>query len=295
MREKLDRRASLNKVSLYAIGINSMEILAVLLLGALLFRRGADRLTGGAEAALIAITALIVISGAVMDIREAFMVRRVAENTRMLEEAYSQLEALNGTLRAQRHDFKNHMQVILSLSEMGEYEAMMDYIQRLSDDLMRVGAQLKTRSPAVNALLAAKQASLEAEGILLQVNVRSDWAQLPATGWEMCRVLGNLIDNAREAIATLPSPRGHVIEVALGEAGEEYTFTVRNNGPAIPPEVQAELFRPGFTTKQEGHGFGLAIVQEILEEHGGHIEVHSDESWTSFCGALPIKKQTGES
>jgi len=50
---------------------------------------------------------------------------------------------------------------------------------------------------------------------------------------------------------------------------------VIDTGPGIPPEVQAHLFEPFYTTKKEGFGLGLFIVQKVVEGHGGHIEVKS--------------------
>jgi signal transduction histidine kinase len=64
---------------------------------------------------------------------------------------------------------------------------------------------------------------------------------------------------------------------------------VENNGPAIPPDVQKRIFQMGFTTKSDGHGSGLSIVEEILKRYGGEIAVTSDENSTAFAGAVPKK------
>ena len=64
---------------------------------------------------LICAVAFVVVWGALLDIRDARNARKIASQSEMLEDAYTQLEDLNGTLRAQRHDFKNHMQVVFGL------------------------------------------------------------------------------------------------------------------------------------------------------------------------------------
>ena len=108
---------------------------------------------------------------------------------------------------------------------------------------------------------------------------------MPVPGWELCRVLGNLIDNARDALtgANTPSP---AIAIRFDETPAQFSFRVSNNGPAIPPDQLEHIFRMGFTTKREGSGYGLAIVREILETHGGTIEVTSDDRETAFTGVL---------
>ena len=172
-----------------------------------LFGREFD-LSGMAERLLICAVAFVVVWGALLDIRDARNARKIASQSEMLEDAYTQLEDLNGTLRAQRHDFKNHLQVVFGLIEMGEYKEAQDYIERVYGDVQLVSRALKTASPAVNALLAAKAADCEERGIRMEVRIRSAWQGLALPGWEMCRVLGNLIDNAIDAMADPPCRKG---------------------------------------------------------------------------------------
>ena len=73
-----------------------------------------------------------------------------------------------------------------------------------------------------------------------------------------------------------------------------YTFRVENNGPAIPPSIQSRIFQMGFTTKSDGHGSGLSIVEEILREYGGEIHVTSDEHATAFEGSVPKRIEVRE-
>ena len=103
----------------------------------------------------------------------------------------------------------------------------------------------------------------------------------------LCRVLSNLIDNARDAILETGSPSEHSIRVALGETPGAFTFCVSNDGPPIPPKHLGSIFQMGFTTKADGHGSGLSIVSELMRGFGGHIDVQSDEKQTRFTGTLP--------
>ena len=143
-------------------------------------------LSRGAELVLLGFCLLIVIWGAAIDIRDALVARKIAEQTRMIEEAYAQLEELNGTLRRQRHDFMNHLQVVFSLTELGEYGEAMQYIERVYGDIQRVGQVLRTSIPAVNALIAAKHSDCAEDGIDFAVEISSDWSGMPVPGWEMC-------------------------------------------------------------------------------------------------------------
>jgi two-component system, LuxR family, sensor histidine kinase DctS len=60
--------------------------------------------------------------------------------------------------------------------------------------------------------------------------------------------------------------------VSAGVAGKEWLeFSVADVGPGIPPDVQARLFTPFFTTKSEGMGLGLSLCRTVVEQHGGFL------------------------
>ena len=105
----------------------------------------------------------------------------------------------------------------------------------------------------------------------------------------MCRVFGNIIDNARDAILDEGSTEGKRIEVMLGETPNAFVFRVSNNGPRIPERNMLSIFQPGFTTKSDGHGSGLSIVNDIMDAYGGRITVDSTDSETTFHGIVPKK------
>ena len=291
MRQNMRARVNVAKVSGYAVIANALQILfaAGIFLYAILAPE--FRLNGAAEKALVALMTLVVIWGAALDIREAFSARRVVRQSRMLEEAMGQLESLNGTLRAQRHDFMNHLQVVYSLMEMEEYGEAREYIERVYGDIQRVGRVLKTALPAVNALLAAKEADCGEKGIAMELDFSSAWQNLTMPAWEMCRVLGNLIDNAMDALLSIPEaerpPEGLAIRVSIGEDVQSFTFCVANNGPVILPELRDSIFQMGFTTKRAGRGMGLHIVRSLMNEYGGAIQLDCESGETAFRGTLP--------
>lgn len=286
MKRALRERIDISKISKYSIAANAMQILFAfgIFLYALFGKE--FNLTGRAEQVLVGAMALIVIWGAGLDIRDAFNARKIARQSEMLEEAYGQLEDLNATLRAQRHDFKNHLQVVFGLIELKEYREAQEYIERVYGDVELVGRSLKTAIPAVNALFAAKMADCEEKGIQMDVQIHSPWQGMPIAGWEMCRILGNLIDNAMDAILSGKSPR-KILTVEIGERLQDFTFRVENTGPEIPEDLRERIFERGFTTKSSGRGLGLSIVREILRENGGDIRLFSDEKGTRFEGRIP--------
>src|SRR5215470_8599005 len=93
------------------------------------------------------------------------------------------------------------------------------------------------------------------------------------------QVVVNLVDNAAQALndPAWDPPAGHPrrITVRSESAGPHVRLSVTDTGPGIPPDVLPRIFEPLFTTKNFGVGLGLPTVRQIVELHGGTIDVHS--------------------
>ncbi len=286
VRKKERRRVNLSKIICSAIIINACQIVAISALALYALALDDLHLSGWVARTFTVTSALMVIWGAALDIREAYTARRSARQRQEMEAAYAQLEELNATLRAQRHDFMNHIQVIYTLTELDDRASALEYMDRVYGDIQKVGRALKTASPAINALIAAKLADCEENGAELVTDIRTDWRECPVPGWEMCRILGNLIDNAVDALDGADERR---VCVRLWEDVRSWHFSVENTGAPVPDSVRREIFQPGFSTKGDGRGMGLHIVSRILDEYGGVIELANQEGMTCFHGSIPRK------
>ncbi|HEU4786606.1 MAG TPA: ATP-binding protein, partial [Gemmatimonadaceae bacterium] len=118
-------------------------------------------------------------------------------------------------------------------------------------------------------------------------NVRLDAEQIK-------RVVINLVDNAVEAIGSMPADRapegGGIVVVATEHDPKNgvVRLTIADNGPGISAGDREKLFMPYYSTKRRGSGLGLAIVRRIIVEHGGSIEVaDNDPRGTKFTIELP--------
>lgn len=207
-----------------------------------------------------------------------------------LQESYHNLEKLNSNLRTQRHDYLNHLQVVYGLMEMEEYEELKKYLQPVYKDMLKTGKALKTSKPAINALLKAKMDEAESKGIDVYIEVKSNLQNLQVEDWELCKVLSNLLDNAMTALSEKDGEKK--IELDITEDSESYQFSVSNNGPMIPKDMQEAIFRQGITSKKgEGHGMGLYIVSSVLKAYKGSIKLVSEEDETTFSFSLPKEER----
>ncbi len=285
---------SVRKAINYAIVINALQIALILVMLAAVIIVPEIETSYRLLLTLTITASLVIIWGAVVDIREALHTRKLMTQLDDMDDTIDAMSQFNNTLRAQRHDFLNHLQVVYSLIEMEEYGEANDYIEQVYGKITAVSRVMKTANPAVNALLQVKVAACEKAGVHVDVTITSKWETLESTlpDWEMCKVLSNLIDNAVDAMEAVPEEKKH-LSITLGENVKQYTFRVENTGEMIPESIRDHLFIPGFTTKGDGHGMGLHIVRRTLHDRGGDIEVHSDEKTTVFSGFVPKHSAKG--
>jgi len=278
------REINVGKASLYAVIVNITEI--AVLLGFVLYVAFTDVTTENHRfiQALAVLGGLTAGWGALLDIREALQTRRRLRVIEALEQTNTEMDTLNHTLRAQRHDFLNHLQVVYSLMEMKEYGEATDYLEKVYGEIRSVSSFLRTKCTAVNALLKVKAGACAERGIEMRLDIKSALDGLTIPAWELCRVLANLIDNAMDAVKSAQDP---VICLTIAEDLRAFTFTIRNNGVPIPPEMRESIFEAGVSTKGEGRGMGLSIVRQTLAAYGGTVACQSGPDDTAFSVTIP--------
>ena len=101
---------------------------------------------------------------------------------------------------------------------------------------------------------------------------------------KLAQVLGNLVRNAIEAIST----RGKIEITVDFLPNDRLQISVSDTGQGIPVGMQAKIFNLYFTTKAQGTGIGLSIVQRIVDQHNGVIRIHSEQGkGTDFIIRIP--------
>lgn len=205
--------------------------------------------------------------GAVVTLRDHTELRSVTGELEVVRR-------LTESLRSQNHEAANRLHTVVSLIEMGRSHEAVEFAteelqvaQLLTDQV--VGA---VEDPVVAALLLGKSAEAAERAIELRIE-----GELPAgtgvTPRDLVTVLGNLVDNAFEAVAAAESRQ---VEVHL--TGDDATLTVRvgDSGPGLDDVTSARVLDRGWTTKAEpgtGRGLGLALVGQVARRRGGAVAV----------------------
>ena len=128
------------------------------------------------------------------------------------------------------------------------------------------------------------------ERVQFEMDLSSDIADPDLDPGQIQQVLLNFFSNSADAMnsARVAQPRV-VIRTRSRASGREIDLVVEDNGPGIPQGALQRIFEPSFTTKPEGHGFGLSTSYRIVHNHGGRIAAESlPGRGTVFTIDLPL-------
>jgi len=210
------------------------------------------------------------IAGAVATYRDKTEVKLLAEQL-------TGVRLYADALRAQTHEFMNKLHVILGMVQMKSYEDLALFIQETVDfksNEIQVMTE-KIKDPVLAGFLVGKLSYARESGASLQL--KSDYPipqpNDPALTHDLITVIGNLIDNAIDAVQ---KSRKRTIKVAFSYGDDILTVEVTDSGTGIKEENQQLLFQKGFSTKGTGRGIGLALVQDVLEQREGEFDLLSE-------------------
>lgn len=190
-----------------------------------------------------------------------------ASGNTMSENFYSLLNSVRG----QRHDFINHVQIIKSLFQNEDKEGLNAYLEQLTDDITVLNNVLKVDNPFIGALINSKITKAEIKGIDLKVDISANLANLASKAFDLTRILDNLINNAIEDIEQSNTDEKW-IKVIIKEQGPFLSIVVTNPG-SPPAEIAEKLFEPGYTSKGREHsGLGLHICNQLSKKLHGKLE-----------------------
>jgi signal transduction histidine kinase len=149
-------------------------------------------------------------------------------------------------------------------------------IQRFIEEYLTLARlpKLECRPLCLNDFLEQKLAfmscAFDQAGVKLHTDFDNDLDQVEADSAQLWQAILNLVRNALEAM-----PSGGALTVTTRQHSDGARISVTDTGRGISQEDQRQIFVPFFSTKPDGMGLGLALTQQILHEHGAHIECAS--------------------
>ncbi|MGW6389985.1 ATP-binding protein [Streptomyces sp. NPDC055103] len=192
-----------------------------------------------------------------------------------LERLGRELDSTRGlidALRAQDHEHANRLHTLLGLLELDMHEEAVEFVTEVVGVHRATAEQVteKVHDPLLAALLVGKATVAAERGVALRISPESLLPDRLVDPRELVTVVGNLVDNALDAVAGTPGAR---IEVAFRTEGRTVVLLVTDSGPGVPEERRELIFTEGWSTKEPPphgrRGLGLAFVRRLAERRGG--------------------------
>jgi two-component system nitrogen regulation sensor histidine kinase GlnL len=278
-----------------------------------LIRADGSRLTVSAVASLVS-NPRGESRGVVLVLRDMSRVRELEEQVRRSD----RLAALGVLAAGVAHEVRNPLVGVRAAAQLVEREPgfppalqeftgiiirEVDRLNRLVGDLLAFAGHRPLRiqpcnvNQVVEEALRLEESGLQSGGVTL---VRRYDPEVPAVAGDAERLLQVFLNLIRNGVEAMGGGVGELqvrtrFERVAPQCGGRAAAVVEigDRGSGIPPEIQAQLFNPFFTTKDGGTGLGLPISLRIVEEHGGAIEVQSQlGQGSTFRVLLPIAAES---
>ena len=187
------------------------------------------------------------------------------------------LEEYFEKMRADSHEYKNHLNAIYGVLQVGDYDQIKDlvkgYIQNVSneDHLIELS---KINNQLIRALIYSKISYATSIGINFKYYIKSSLKDINVSDSELVIIISNLLNNAIEASSESDDK---YVELTLSKKNNKYDIMVKNsvnNGYFINI---SEMFNYGYSSKGDERGVGLYNVKNIVQNNGGEILIDIDE------------------
>lgn len=192
------------------------------------------------------------------------------------------LNSLNIHLQVMRRQL-NKMEQGNGLEKLGKsLEICSGEVERLDSIITHFLEAVRPREPDLSDLdlIAPLEESieflgpeLESAGIRVDIELASSLPLVQGDRNQIKQVFFNVIKNARQAMKS-----GGIIRIRAFADDEFVYIQIGDTGEGIPQEDLRKVFQPYFSTKKEGHGLGMMIVERIMRDHGGQIGIDSRPS-----------------
>ncbi len=221
---------------------------------------------------------------------------RPADEIEHLSQQLAKVQAFAELLRVQTHDYSNKLNTLGALIQMEKYDKALELIGNESRGFQdKIHALLQNIEPPVlAALVFGKYLKARELNINLDINPESELSNIDDKHKleRLVSMLGNLIDNAIEAVQRSENPEG-TVRLSLEEVGSNLVFEVEDSGDGIKNDQIEKIFVPTFSSKSGAqHGVGMYLVKTYLNACNGNLEIaDSDLGGARFTLYIPKASQ----
>jgi len=224
-----------------------------------------------------------------------FITKYFAEIKKKSNQIFSLNEALerkNSELSKIKHDYGAQISYLYGLCLMERFDDLKKSLKDIINNNESIPTAVEISKNEESLLSLALKPAIN-RGIHVIIEEKCDFNLIKMDEMEYYRVISNIVNNAIKAM----NGKGIIIARSYEYLGNA-VIKIENNGPKIEEHHLTNIFKMGFTTKDntdKSHGYGLSIVKDLVESNNGKIHVKSTDTATEFKIILPISKLHNES
>lgn len=198
------------------------------------------------------------------------------------------IDQVVSSLRANVHEFKNKLHVVMGFIQMKEYDEAKDYIMKLQREESRNFSLVRAvEDHYINAILLAKGSIAKENRIDFKIegssNLMEDHGKISSD--DMVVIVGNLLDNAFEACMVFEDGENQV-RLTLDENDKRIRIEVFDTGIEISDDMLDSIFKRGVSTKGKGRGSGLSLVKDKIDLYKGFVDISDEKKGKRFVVEL---------
>ncbi len=213
----------------------------------------------------------------------------------VVEELANQLTGFKNystALRAQTHEFMNKMHVIMGLIDMEAYDELKEFTKEVAYNRQSEVSYVVTRLRDITLAgfvlgKISRSRELDIDFSLSEESEIHNDLEVPSVH-DLVLIVGNIVENAFDALANYEGER--IVSLSILDFDKEIVITVEDSGPGISNKIINNLYERGVSSKGKGHGYGLYLVKQCVENLQGTIDIESTDEGTTFTVRLPIKR-----
>ncbi len=213
-----------------------------------------------------------------------FLDRKIhAYQSDLMEKHCDEVQTIYQQMRTMRHDYKNHLQVMKAYLDLGEYDKLSAYISHLNQEVSDIDKIIKTGNVMLDAILNSKLSIAHTKNIEVNTKVLLP-PTLSISDYDLCTILGNLLDNAIEACESQGEGQVRFLRIYIGLLKEQLYISVTNSYETIIQKKNGKLQ----SNKDAHRGFGLMSIDSIVKRNKGYVNRQYDESIFATEILLPL-------
>lgn len=212
--------------------------------------------------------------------------RRKAEMLAMETQRIEELRSIYASLHGLRHDLKNHLQVASALIQMGSVKEGTEYLGKIDESVFSV---FSTGCLALDSQLTLKELEMRHRGIRFDHKL-SGLGALPVSDFDLCTIVGNLLDNSIEAIGRhVTPPDDPCVHLKISRVREMLYIECRN--PVDLSSIQEKDSRFLSSKRGKGHGLGIQNVERLVQRAQGSSAFYIENGQFIVFISIPYPKE----